>query len=239
MRAAGRLLIALLLLALITPAAFAQTKTLLSSTAIPSGVNSNAGAPLEVGMKFTSDVAGYITGLRFYKGSSNTGTHVGTLWTSTGDMLAQVTFGAETASGWQQANLATPVKIAPYIVYVVSYHSSGYFSYDPSYFNVPVSNPPLRAVQNSGVSNGVYAFGAAGTFPTIGGAGANFWVDVSFSTTLPTLVSLQVTPANPTIAVGRHAAIPRHRNLRRHQHRRHYRRRDLVFRHADGCHHQR
>ena len=32
---------------------------------------------VELGTKFRSDVAGYITGARFYKGAANTGTHVG------------------------------------------------------------------------------------------------------------------------------------------------------------------
>ena len=37
---------------------------------------------VELGVKFRSDVAGYITGIRFYKGAGNTGTHVGHLWTT-------------------------------------------------------------------------------------------------------------------------------------------------------------
>ena len=36
---------------------------------------------VELGVKFRTDVAGSITGVRFYKGSQNTGTHVGHLWT--------------------------------------------------------------------------------------------------------------------------------------------------------------
>ena len=35
-------------------------------------------------MKFRSDIDGYVTGVRFYKAAANTGTHVGTLWSSTG-----------------------------------------------------------------------------------------------------------------------------------------------------------
>ena len=38
-------------------------------------------AAVELGVKFRADVNGYITGIRFYKGSTNTGTHVGSLWT--------------------------------------------------------------------------------------------------------------------------------------------------------------
>src|SRR3712207_7400644 len=44
----------------------------------------------------------------FYKGSKNTGTHTGHLWTNTGTMLSEVVFTGETASGWQQATLPAP-----------------------------------------------------------------------------------------------------------------------------------
>ena len=64
---------------------------------------------VNLGVKFQSDVAGYITGIRFYKGPSNTGTHVGHLWTASGALLATATFTNETASGWQQVNFANPV----------------------------------------------------------------------------------------------------------------------------------
>src|SRR5258705_741046 len=36
---------------------------------------------VEVGTKFTSDVSGTVTGMKFYKGTGNTGTHTGHLWT--------------------------------------------------------------------------------------------------------------------------------------------------------------
>ena len=68
---------------------------------------------VEVGVKFTSDVAGTITGIRFYKGTGNTGTHVGHLWSSNGTLLASATFSGETASGWQQVLFTTPVTIPP------------------------------------------------------------------------------------------------------------------------------
>ena len=35
--------------------------------------------PLEIGVKFTADQPGLITGVRFYKGAGNTGTHIGNL----------------------------------------------------------------------------------------------------------------------------------------------------------------
>ena len=53
---------------------------------------------VEVGMRFSADRSGQISGLRFYKGASNVGTHVGTLWTSTGTQLARATFTGESAA---------------------------------------------------------------------------------------------------------------------------------------------
>jgi hypothetical protein len=64
---------------------------------------------VELGVRFQSDVAGVISGIRFYKGSTNTGTHTGTLWSNTGTKLATATFTNETASGWQEVSFATPV----------------------------------------------------------------------------------------------------------------------------------
>jgi len=47
-------------------------------------------------VSFKSDVNGYITGIRFYKGVNNTGTHLGHLWSSAGTLLASATFTGET-----------------------------------------------------------------------------------------------------------------------------------------------
>ena len=80
---------------------------------------------VELGVKFQTAAAGSVTGIRFYKNPWNTGTHVGNLWSSAGALLGSANFANETAFGWQQANLATPVTLAPGTTYVVSYHSSG------------------------------------------------------------------------------------------------------------------
>ncbi|MBR8835522.1 MAG: DUF4082 domain-containing protein [Stigonema ocellatum SAG 48.90 = DSM 106950] len=140
---------------------------------------------VELGVKFRSDVNGSITGIRFYKSTSNTGTHVGNLWSSTGEKLATVTFTNETDSGWQQVNLPTPVAIAANTVYVVSYHTNvGYYAQDAGYFaTASFDNPPLHALRDgeSG-SNGVYAYSNTSIFPTSTYQSANYWVDVVFST---------------------------------------------------------
>ena len=164
--------------------------TIWPATAVPGTVDDGPDSAVELGVKFRSDVAGSITGIRFYKATANTGTHLGHLWSSTGTLLASATFAGESASGWQQVNFASPVAIAANTVYVASYHvNSGHYSADLSYFTSKgVDNPPLHALAN-GVSgaNSVYAYGASSAFPNQTWNAANYWVDVVFSpaTTLP------------------------------------------------------
>ena len=64
----------------------------------PASPDSEDGNSVELGVKFRSDIAGQINGIRFYKASTNTGTHVGSLWTSSGTLLAQANFTGETSS---------------------------------------------------------------------------------------------------------------------------------------------
>ncbi len=159
---------------------------------------------VELGVKFQADVSGYVTGLRFYKGATNTGTHLGSLWTSTGTLLASVTFTGETASGWQQVTLATPVAINANTTYVVSYHTNvGHYSFDENYFaTTGVVNGPLRAPATGAVGgNGVYKYGATG-FPTQTYNASNYWVDLVFSTTPPGQDTTPPTVASFTPAAG-------------------------------------
>ena len=97
-------------------------------------------------MKFRSDEDGYITALRFYKQPNNTGTHVGHLWSGTGQLLAAATFTGETASGWQEVDLPNPVPITKDTTYVTSYYATaGRFGFSPGYFNQGVDRAPLHA----------------------------------------------------------------------------------------------
>ncbi len=178
--------------------------TLWTGTTVPGTVDSGPDSAVELGVKFRSDSNGYITGIRFYKASTNTGTHVANLWTSSGTRLATVTFANESASGWQQVNFPTPVAITANTVYVASYHANaGHYSDDQNYFATATDTPPLHALAD-GVSgaNGVYAYGTTSSFPSLGWRSSNYWVDVAFTTALPTLSSIAVTPVNRTISTG-------------------------------------
>src|SRR6185436_16635775 len=73
-----------------------------------------------MGGRVRSDVAGQITALRFWNGSSENGVHTGHVWTAAGQLLATVTFTNETGSGWQQQMLPSPVAMLANTDYVVS-----------------------------------------------------------------------------------------------------------------------
>jgi len=166
----------------------ASTRTIWPVSTVPGLVDGGADSPVELGVKFRADLAGTITGIRFYKASANTGTHVGNLWSSSGTLLATATFSAETASGWQQVNFGIPVAVISNTVYVASYHcSNGHYSANLNYFSAAgVDNPPLHALR-SGVSagNGVYRYGAGSLFPDLTWNTANYWVDVVFKSGPP------------------------------------------------------
>ncbi|MGR9107449.1 MAG: DUF4082 domain-containing protein, partial [Gammaproteobacteria bacterium] len=178
------------------------------TTATPGISSVGDSASVELGVKFRSDVDGYVTGIRFYKGSLNSGTHVGNLWSTSGTRLATATFSGETASGWQEVSFANPVQITANTVYVASYFApNGGYAFDGAYFSTAgIDNPPLHALQN-GVNGGnaVFLYGSSSAFPTDTYNSANYWVDVAFTTTAPpapTLQSIAVTPANATIDEG-------------------------------------
>jgi hypothetical protein len=158
--------------------------TIWPSTAVPTVADVGPDYPVELGLSFTSDVSGYITGIRFFKSTANTGTHVGNLWDSAGNPLASATFTAESTSGWQQVSFPSPVAVMANTVYVASYHSTaGRYSADGYYFaSSGVDNAPLHAPQNgSGTPNGSYAYSSTSVFPSNTYNSANYWVDVVFS----------------------------------------------------------
>jgi hypothetical protein len=152
----------------------------------PATVNEYDGQELELGVKFRSSVAGYVTAIRFYKGNLDSGTHVGSLWSSTGALLASAPFGGETASGWQEVALPSPVAIAPNTTYVASYHSTpGYYVSSTGYFTSAVVNGPLTALADgTDGPNGIYKYGAPG-FPAQSYRQSNYWVDVVFTASAP------------------------------------------------------
>ena len=180
-----------------TTAAASSATSIWSSTANPANPSDPESASVELGVEFYSDVSGSITGLRFYKGSTNTGTHVADFWTSSGTLLATATFTSETGSGWQQVNFATPVAITAGTTYVASYHTNvGHYADDQNYFASQYNSGSLHVP----AKGGVYAYGPAGSFPTQVWNASNYWVDVVLAPSGSPSIATTAT-ANQSVSV--------------------------------------
>ncbi len=180
----------------------AQTSSFWSDAAVPAAVTGNDPSPVELGLKFSSSVAGTVTAIRFYKATNTAGTHTGTLWTSSGVKLASVTFTNETASGWQTQALDWPVAIAAGATYVVSYHTVEY-AYSYPFFSQSLSAGPLTAPVNAGV----YAYGTGTVFPASSWNASNYWVDVVFASAAAAAPVITSQPASQTVAAGQTATF--------------------------------
>jgi hypothetical protein len=178
------------------------------STAQPVNPASTNEQAIEAGMRFSSHVSGFVTGVRFFKAPTNGGTHVGNLWDSGGMNLANVTFTDETPSGWQVAYFAWPVDILANTTYVISYYApQGHNAADNGSFTTSVSNSPIEALANSqNGPNGVYRYGAS-AFPTIADSAANYWVDAILNTSATIGTAPPVSIWAPTAAPDT-AAVP-------------------------------
>ncbi len=163
----------------VTPSAVTDT---IFGSATPKTIDSGDPSSVELGVKFSSEVAGNVTGIRFYKATTNTGTHIGSLWSASGTLLASATFTGESASGWQQVSFSTPVAIAANTTYVAAYLApKGHYSEtELAFATAGVSNPPLSALANSVSANGVYTYSATSVFPSSSWEASNYWVDVDF-----------------------------------------------------------
>ena len=136
---------------------------------------------VEVGVRFRSDVAGSITGIRFYKTSGNTGPHTGTLWSNGGTNMGTVTFTGESASGWQEATFDEPVAILPDTTYVASYHTTvGRYATGTSFATAGRQPAAARAAGRGGRGQRRVPYGGGGTFPTNTFGSSNYLVDVVF-----------------------------------------------------------
>jgi Domain of unknown function (DUF4082) len=159
---------------------------------------------VELGTVFVSAVDGWVTAIRYYKSLANRGPHVGKLWAPDGTVLTTVAFSTESLSGWQTAELASPIRISSGKSYTVSYRAPhGRYADDEWVFSNgrTIKRGPLTAVR------GVYAYGSGR--PTLVWHDSNYYVDVRFvdikspptagtSSTAPTTAATSTQPPTPT-----------------------------------------
>jgi Domain of unknown function (DUF4347)/Domain of unknown function (DUF4082) len=151
------------------------------TTQTPDNPNQSDGAgaagDYELGTEFISAKAGKIDAIRYYKAPSETGSHTGNIWSSTGTLLGSVVFANETASGWQQQALTTSINIAANTTYVVSVNANSYFAVSGNAIATTITNGDLSAVADG--SNGVYN-STPNVFPTASN-NSNYFRDIVFS----------------------------------------------------------
>ena len=179
-----------------------NAKSFWSTTTVPQNSGADEASAVTLGLRFSSDVAGVVTGVRFYKGFNNTGTHVGTLWNSAGAALATVTFANETYSGWQEASFASPVSISPNTQYVISYFAPvAHYALSVGYDWAGVRASPLRL----SASPSVYIYGSTNAYPISTWYNSNYFVDVVFvpsATTATYSISGVVSGSTATLSLS-------------------------------------
>ena len=133
----------------------------------------STGQTFEQGTEFSSSVNGQITHLRFWKapGEPNNN-HIGRIWANNGLLLASVFFTNETASGWQEAQLQTPLSITANVKYRVTFNVQSVSAKTLNGIVSPVTSGPLVAWRSLSAP-------FAGIFPTIPSTN-NVFVDVRF-----------------------------------------------------------
>lgn len=177
------------------PAASASTVTMWGSGTPAGSFTATDRDSVELGTRFRASEPGVVTGVRFYKAAENTGTHTGSLWSSSGNRLATVTFSNESQSGWQVARFATPVELTEGETYVVSYFAPrGRYTVTQNFSGESLTST-LRAVRS-----GVYRYGSQSGFPTQTWRSSQYWVDVVFETrtSQPTPTPTPTRTATPT-----------------------------------------
>jgi Domain of unknown function (DUF4082)/Bacterial Ig-like domain len=129
----------------------------------------------EMGVKVQALSQLQLTAIRFYKDAAETGTHTGRVWNASGQVIGQTTFTGESASGWQQQSLGSPVTLQPGQVYTVSVGLNAFFDLTQLGLQAQITSGALQSVADG--KNGVFG-SAAGVFPTSTYKSSNYFVDL-------------------------------------------------------------
>jgi hypothetical protein len=144
---------------------------------------------VELGVRFSAETNGFVTGVRFAKPVENTGSHIGRLWDINGTLLAEVAFTNETAEGWQEATFDQPMAVTVNTTYIASYFTptGNYFSTENYFSGRSLYSWPLWTVPTPApapapyAGAGVYRYGADGGFPDQTWHDSNYWVSPIFT----------------------------------------------------------
>ena len=157
--------------------------------------------PVELGLKFRSDVDGEVSAIRFYRAVANESGYFVHLWSSTGELLGTgMAFeGQQPAPGWQTVQFYPPIPVKAKQIYIASYYvnSGRYVASEKFFERAGVDNGFLHALRNGEVgSNSTYIYGYGGGFPTQSYNSTNYWIDVVFKPKTTSIWTDSVAPSS-------------------------------------------
>ena len=167
--------------------ALSSCPTDLLSGLTPNNGNYNDSDPVNVGVKFNVRGAPYVSGVKFYKGIDNTGTHVAHLYDVTASSeLDSKAFSSETSSGWQTVSFDANVQVRDdhnYTVWVSMpnghYAADGTLAGGSNYFG-PFGHGAYgdseSVVTIPGGNSGVYSYTSDDTALPSNATSNNYWV---------------------------------------------------------------
>src|SRR3954467_2795118 len=179
--------------------AHGQTVTLFGNSTPLTAVDPDTNA-VTLGLKFYSTQAGSISGIRFYRAARNRNGYRVELFSVSGSLVAQATSTTDTCTipCWEQINFAAPVPIAANTSYIAAYYTSnGRYAGDINGLAAGKKSNSLIAPASANVGgNGVYTYSSG--FPNQSWQASNYWVDVAFTPSAPSLL-MSFNPPTPKI----------------------------------------
>lgn len=173
----------------------------LFTTQTPAAGNESDGTPtITRGVTLEFAVAGYITGVRWWCPTTNTGTYTVAVWDLSGDgtaiggvaLATKVHSGTPTGGAWNVTTLDTPIAVTSAKTYRLGVNNSqGRYVASGGVMGSTITNGNVSAPGAGGTtkagfatSQGTYNISSALTLPTSSFNSSNYFVDVAFSTTL-------------------------------------------------------
>lgn len=163
----------------------------------PHNTNYNDSDAVNVGVKFEVRGAPFVSGVKFYKGTDNTGTHVAHLYNvTTSTELASEEFTGETSTGWQTVSFDSNIQVRDdhsYMVWVSMpnghYAADGTFAGGSNYFG-PFGHGQYGNAEDVVIipagNSGMYSYTSDHTTVPSNATSNNYWVSpVVSDTTAP------------------------------------------------------
>lgn len=154
----NRFVVALLLCLSFALSSHAQTESFWTTSTVPAKTTGNDKSSVELGLRFSSNVAVNVTGARVYCAKNSSGTHTVHLWNSNRTSLATARLPAYT--GWTTVNFASAIAVTSGSTYTISYHTTEY-PWNTEFFTAAMTSGNLTAPANAGV----YVYGSSPAYP--------------------------------------------------------------------------